>query len=152
MAVREAVHRDPVWRARSNHLIAAEVQLDGTDIATEQLWARRIGADQFELCCIPFFVYDLALGDVVEVDDSSLVRSVLSPSGRYVFRVFFERSNLVFRDEIVRGLESLQSIYEWSSASLLAVDARDEAHASIVAEYLADGERSGMLLYETGKS
>jgi hypothetical protein len=40
----------------------------GTKVTTEQLWARQVGDRHFELCCIPYFVYDLALGDVVEID------------------------------------------------------------------------------------
>src|SRR5947209_2116831 len=61
---REAVHSEPVWRDRSNFIIAAEV-LGGGDTRTEQLWARQVDEHRFEVCCIPFFVYDVALGDVV---------------------------------------------------------------------------------------
>jgi hypothetical protein len=41
------------------------------------LWARQVGDRRFEICCIPFFLYDVALGDVVETDENySLVRVV----------------------------------------------------------------------------
>ncbi|MBI9114878.1 DUF4265 domain-containing protein [Sanguibacter suaedae] len=37
----------------------------------EQLWTKRVGDDLLELCCIPFFAYDLALGNVVRAEASS---------------------------------------------------------------------------------
>ena len=97
--VRETVHQDPVWRERSNFITAAPIP-DGGDIETEQLWARK-DDDGLEICCIPFFVYDLALGDVVETDDDYLVRQVVRQSGRFVFRVWFGES-FHPRDEIAR--------------------------------------------------
>lgn len=36
--IREAVHRDPVWRDRSNFIIGAAIDPGDTNIATEQLW------------------------------------------------------------------------------------------------------------------
>lgn len=89
--VREAVHQEPVWRDRSNFVIAAAVP-GGGDTETEQLWGRQIDERRFEICCIPFFVYDLALGDVVETDGDYIVERVVEPSGRYVFRVWFGES------------------------------------------------------------
>jgi hypothetical protein len=46
-------------------MIGAELAEEDRD---EQLWARQVGDRRFEICCIPFFVYDMALGDVVETD------------------------------------------------------------------------------------
>lgn len=75
-AAREAVHREPMWRERSNFIIATAIDSANTDISTEQLWARKVDDRHFELCCIPFFAYDLALGDVVETDSDFLVQGV----------------------------------------------------------------------------
>lgn len=148
--VREAVHQDPVWRDHSNFIIAAPIS-DGGDIKTEQLWARKDDEGRFEICCIPFFVYDLALGDVVETGADYLVRRVVRPSGRYVFRVWFGES-FHPREEIADELKALGSLVEWSSRNLLAVDAADEEHAQLVADFLMEREKAGHLVYETGRS
>ena len=116
--VSEAVHQDPAWWDRSNFIIAAPVS-DGGDIKTEQLWARKDDKGGFEVCCIPFFAYDLALGDVVEADAEYLVRRVIRPSGRFVFRVWFGES-FQPRDEVADELKALGSLIEWSSRNLLA--------------------------------
>jgi Domain of unknown function (DUF4265) len=149
-AAREAVHRAPVWRERSDFIIASAIDSANTDISTEQLWVRKIDDRHFELCCIPFFAYDLALGDVVETGEDFLVQRVSTRSGRYVFRVYFGRSAHP-REEITERLESLGALLEWSSANLLAVDARDQSHAQVIARFLQEREDLGQLMYETGK-
>lgn len=59
----------------------------------EQLWTKRVGEDRFEICCIPFFVYDLALGDVVRADARTgyVIRSVEQRSGNGVVRIAVKR-------------------------------------------------------------
>ena len=147
--MREAVHKDPVWRDRSNFIIAASIDPGSTGVTTEQLWARRED-DRYEICCIPFFVYDLALGDTVEVDADHLVTDVVARSGRFVFRVHFGEADQP-RDEVMERLEGLGALAEWSSHSLVAVDARGESHAQEVADFLQEQEDAGHLMYETGK-
>jgi hypothetical protein len=148
--VREVVHDNPVWRDRSDFIIAAEIP-NGGEIKTEQLWAHQLDETRFEICCIPFFVYDLALGDIVETDASYLIRRVLQPSGRYTFRVWFGDS-FHPRDPIVDQLVELGALTEWSSRNLLGVDASDDNRAQLVANFLAEREASGVLRYETGRT
>ncbi len=154
MSDREAQHLEPVWRDRSNFIIAADVSSYSDLADREQLWARQVGEDRFELCCIPFFVYDVALGDVVETAPAGERRYVLSrvvePSGRFVFRAWFGES-FHPREEVARDLEELGALLEWSSVNLLAVDARDEEHAQEIANYLAQAEAEGRLMFETGR-
>jgi hypothetical protein len=152
VSAREAVHRDPVWRERANFIVSVAVDSADTDVSTEQLWARKVDDRHFELCCIPFFAYDLALGDVVETDAGYVVQRVSTPSWRYVFRAYFDRGNHGNRDSTVETLQALGAQVEWSSPSLLAVDARDQAHAQQVADYLYEQEKAQRLMYEAGKT
>ena len=107
------------------------------------------------MCCIPFFVYDIARGDVVVTSTKGgrkyVVAKVVEPSGRFVFRVWFGES-FDPRDEIADELMRLGSLIEWSSRNLLAVDAVDHEHAQLVADFLAEREHAGQLIYETGRS
>ena len=48
-----AVHAAPVWREKANFIIRA--LLPERD-RSEQLWARQIGDQRFEVCRIPFFM------------------------------------------------------------------------------------------------
>lgn len=150
---REARHEDPVWRDRSDFVIAAEISSELAD--REQLWAKQLSDDTFEICCIPFFVYDVALGDVVQTAPAGgrryMVQKVVRPSGRFVFRVWFGDS-FQPRREIAEQLETLGAVLEWSSPNLLALDAADEDLAKVISGWLLEREQQGHLVYETGKT
>jgi hypothetical protein len=84
---KDAVHYDPVWREQADFIIGAPLPEQGR---AEQLWARQLGEPLlFEICCIPFFLYDVALGGVVQTDASYELACVAEPSGRFVFRAWF---------------------------------------------------------------
>lgn len=149
------VHQGPVWSDRSNFIINAALTEKDLPRRFEQLFARQVGVDRFEVCCIPFFLYDIALGDVVTTsakdDRKYVVNGVAEPSGRYVFRVWFGESFRP-RDEVADEIKALGSLIEWASRNLLAVDAADLEQARVVADFLGERERLGDLVYETGRS
>ena len=147
----EATHADPVWRNRSDFIIATPIDASDTEVETEQLWARRLGANRFEICCIPFFAYNLALGDVVETSPDFMVDRVVRPSGRYVFRVFFPDSAFS-KTTATSELQALGGLMEWSSSDLLAVDAPDVTRAQSIADYLHSHAVRSHLVYETGRT
>ena len=150
--MREAVHASPVWRDRSNFVIGATVDPAGTDVTSEQLWARKSDDGTFEVCCIPFFAYDLALGDRVLVDDEYNVVRVVWPSGRYVFRVYLDQDQQRDAPRLEDWLRSHDLLFEWSSASLVSIDAPDLPSAQALGAALLEREQRGELLMETGRS
>jgi hypothetical protein len=142
----EAVHANPVWRDRSNFIIRVLLP----DLAaSEQLWARKLSDHEFEICCIPFLTYGIALGDVVETDEDYNVQRVVRSSGRSVFRIWFGSSDWG-KDVVAADLAGLGSLVEWSSRDLMALDAPNPETAKKVTEYLDKGARQGHFIYETG--
>jgi hypothetical protein len=146
----EATHPKPIWRERADFVIGAPLGLSH-HVTSEQLWARRLGELTFEICCIPFHLYDVALGDVVEASPSFDFVRVIKSSGRFTFRVWFS-GQTADRSAVAGALEALGAGLEWSGADLLAVDAADEVIAQAVADYLWSDEQAGRLIYETGKT
>jgi len=144
---KDVIHPEPVWRERADFIIGAPLP----EGRAEQLWARRVDGHLFELCCIPFFVFDVALGDLVETDAGYEIVGVVQRSGRSVFRVWFGESFRP-RQQIADQLSDLGALLEWSSVNLLAVDADGTARAKVVADFLAEREGEGQLTYETGRS
>jgi hypothetical protein len=149
------LHREPVWRNRANSVVCAALSEKDLPRRFEQLFAKRIAEDLFEVCCIPFLVFDIALGDVVATapmgDVDHVVTNVVESSGRYVFRVRFNEASRP-RGEIAEELRALGSLIEWSSRNLLALDAIDQEHAQRVVDFLTERERTGQLTYDTGQS
>jgi hypothetical protein len=149
------LHTDPVWRDRSNFVLNAALPEDAAPKRYEQLFARKIADQEFELCCIPFFLYDLALGDVFttapNADHKFVLDRVIRPSGRYTFRVWFG-GGTASPKEVAAELEQLDALLEWSSAKLLALDTADSEQAQVVANYLQARENAGQLTYETGRT
>lgn len=75
-------------------------------------------------CCIRFFLYDIAFGDVVRTDPAAdrmyVVAKVIEPSCRFVFRVRFVHGMLTNREMVVAALIDLEVLIEALSPTLLA--------------------------------
>lgn len=150
------VHMSPVWRNNANFIIQADIREPATSRSWEQLWARQVGESRFIICCIPFFVYDLALDDEVRTATRDgrqfVVDEVVKPSGHYTFRAWFgSAERITSRDELPDLLKQLGAEFEWYSQNLVAIDASDDSHAQAIANLLADREHHGELVYETGR-
>lgn len=143
-----SVHDAPVWRDKADFILQARLPEDGR---AEQIWSRQISEVRFEICCIPFFVYDLSLGDVVETSEDYWVERVVEVSGRYVFRMWFGESTYP-PQLVVDELESRGALIEWSSPQLVAVDAANQAHADEIAGFLSAQQQSERLIFETGRT
>ena len=151
------VHLSPVWRERADFIINANIEEEGLRRRFEQLWVRRLGERRFEVCCIPFFIYDLALGDEVETTPQGereyILARVARRSGRYTFRAWFgDSSHATARDDVIDALREMGSEFEWHSEDLLAIDAADDERAQEVAYFLQEQEQLGHLTYETGRT
>lgn len=145
-------HVAPIWRDRMDFVFDAALPEDCAPKRFEQLVGRQVADTEFELCCIPFFLYDVSLGDVVVTTPDYLLDRVVRPSGRYTFRVYF-REQVVPKDQIAAELElQLGALLEWHGANLLAVDAADHDVAETIADYLQARENAGQLVFETGRT
>lgn len=149
----EAVHQNPVWQDKANFIIAAYLgEKDGRG-EWEQLWALRLDDRHFSLCCIPFFAYDLALGDEVETDENYVVMRVTKSSGRSTFRIWFGTSTATgIKDDVVSKMMQVGADIEWSSENLLAISAADVDQTQVVVDYLEAQHSVGSLTHETGRT
>jgi hypothetical protein len=148
--MREATHSDPAWRDRSNFIIATDIDPGETDIDTEQLWARKLDDGAFEICCIPFFAYNLSLGDVVLTDADYMVRNVVKESGYRSFRVavFWPKNR---NDDILESILRPGVFHEWSSPKLLALSANSKEMVKYLTTTLDNMQNDKMLHYELSR-
>ncbi|MFI5676912.1 DUF4265 domain-containing protein [Streptomyces cellulosae] len=107
----------------------------GFDDEQEQMWLRPLAEDRFEVCCIPFRVYGMALGDAVRLHGGRFVENVVASSGRLVFRVFFAEPRPPVtggdsRDALREAISSGGFLAEWSGDRHVAVDIPEGADPS----------------------
>lgn len=119
-----AVHDAPAWREKANFIIFADVTEEASTDRWEQIWARQVTEETFELCCIPFFAYGLSLGDVVQTGASKgkmhVIVDVEQKSGRALVRLWLGKAS-VGLDEVVKQLTDLGVQFEVSGRRLVAV-------------------------------
>lgn len=149
---REARHLDPVWRAKADFIIATLLNTENGISEWEQIWAKKMGGNTFIVCCIPFFAYNISLGDLVKTNDDYVIERVLAESGNTVFRIWFlDYNNLTARADILNSILDFGVEMEWSSDNLLAISVNDSKLAQNVADYLMHCESEGRLVYDTGR-
>lgn len=146
-----AVHRAPVWREKSNFIIRAFIEKIDDRSRWEQLWVRKIRQTSFEVCCIPFFVYELSLGDIVETDSNFNLQQVTERSGFHTFRVWIEESDAPFdRVNFISLLIRYGALYEWSTEHLLAISTVTDEQTCAVRDLLIAMSDQRSIQYEIG--
>jgi hypothetical protein len=147
-----ATHSEPLRRKESNFIVRAYLGSDGGENRWEQLWVQKTpNPGQYILCCIPFFVYNLSLGDEVSTDEDLTVRTIIRHSGHKTFRLWFKVPTEHFmRERLMLEIRKHGAFMEWSSNNLLALSAENETAAQSLANLLAHSDYSEVAEYETG--
>ena len=149
-------HIEPAWADRADFLIHADISEPPLPKKLEQLSCMQTAADRFIICCIPFFLYDVSLGDEVRTRSEGsrryLLHEVVRTGGHFTFRVWLEQPDgqSVGR-QIVEGAALLGCLHECYSNRLFALDAPNEQVAEQLSGYLLTREEAGEIRYETGK-
>ncbi len=147
------VHESPARRSKSNYIARVDLSPFGFDGEMEQLWLERLDGESFELCCIPFRVYGMALGDLVSVSgDGTTVTGVIRRSGGRVLRVLLVPGEALKAgsNEIKREVEKLGLISEWSGDRHVAVDVPSVADISSLIGVVERGEAESIMFWEWG--
>lgn len=122
---RIATHSNPITRSDPSFLVRVPVDDVSPPGAWEQLWTRRLGVGEYELTCIPFFAYGMALGDVLQVDEEQghLVTGVRRTLGNGVLRIAVLDKNDVqwVHAQLHDLLGRLEYLHEWSAPGYVAI-------------------------------
>jgi hypothetical protein len=146
----EIQHNNPAWRHKADYVIGAKITdpVWSKRYSSEQLAAKELEDGRFEICCIPFMVYDLCLGDIVVLDKEGNIAKVVDPSGHFGFRVATD--NKSDQDWIIDHMYKAGQLTERYSDKICAIDTEDELTASEISRRLASAEHSGHIVqYET---
>ena len=133
------------------------VEEDSAGVHWEGLLATGLSEDRACISAVPFWLYDLNLGDEVAVIESAerapVATGVVRDGGNYVFRVIFEGAEYDdYRwQSLMIELEPHDCWFDVRSPSFVALSA-PPAQARAVGDYLLAREQCGDLRFETGRS
>ncbi|WP_329557472.1 DUF4265 domain-containing protein [Streptomyces sp. NBC_00696] len=121
-------HEEPAWRGEEHYMAMVDLAQFDLPGMREQIWLREIDkAGEYEVCCIPFYAYGMALGDVVSKGESDTVGPSIRKSGRRALRVLFTapRPLADSRLSLRRALDSVGLMSEWNGDRQVAIDVPD---------------------------
>ncbi|MCP3757786.1 DUF4265 domain-containing protein [Streptomyces sp. TBY4] len=125
--MRFIVHDDPVGRSASNHIARVDLAGFGLDGQVEQLWLHAVADGTYEVACIPFLTYGLALGDTVLLTDDDYVGELVERSGHRALPMMFVPD--VPADDLKRAADRIRAeirraglLSEWNGDRFVAVD------------------------------
>jgi len=143
-------HPNPALKDQADYVIGARIEDDiwSKQYDFEQLAAKKIDDSTFMICCIPFALYDITIGDLVEVDDELNVIKVVKVSDHVAFRIATKSATQ--QASLLELLSSMSANYEVFSDNLIAVDVDNNIDGSNLADKLAELEDSKQIVeYET---
>jgi hypothetical protein len=150
-------HPRPAWGARADfaiqlRIVTGDARLDNPP-RFEELVCQDLGEGFYRICCVPMFLYDLALGDVLKINDGEL-EGVAQESGQHTFRAYFGKAFMPFaREVLIDELATMAGVItEWFSNDLLGISAENDAVANELARWLETAMSRGQLQYETGRT
>lgn len=149
-------HDFPIWREKADFILAA--RLTEADVPKgfkwEQIWAKRVGDGTFEICCIPFVSYGLALGDWVSTkpveERTYVINQIVQRSGHHTYRVWF--NSTMRRGSTIYQIQKLGCLVEerWKDSNLVAVDSPDPGSSMELEHILKDLEETLDIEWESG--
>lgn len=121
------MHEAPAWRPDEGYIAMIDLAPFGFPDLNEQIWLKQVGEARYEVRCVPFRAYGIALGDEVELHDGRFVSRVVQDSGRRVLRIFFTNPRPLengddAREALTRELDSAGLLSEWSGDRHIAID------------------------------
>jgi hypothetical protein len=152
-----ATHSQPAWRQDANHLLLVDLTEHGLPDRYEQLWVKKLESDLYQVCCIPFFLYGLALGDVVRAEKHrghSVITELARRNGRSTIRVAANHPHEVAAQGLLHAiLEERRPLNEWLRPEYVAIDAPTSAeHALLLSGLRAALEPDGVAVVEDATS
>lgn len=150
---KHARHDEPVWRERANFIVQVDLRHHGmASDAYEQLWTRTDDQAMFEVCCLPFFTYGIALGDVVAWNDADRQAVVTRRSGRRLLRcAFVDRDDALAHHESFHGsVIATGALVEFRGTGFVAIDIDSDERLNAVLALVGPLHESGRAQWEWG--
>ncbi len=150
--VESAYHSSPVWSSCANTTVQVDLAQYSMPGRSEELNARLREDGLYMICCVPFFVDGIALGDIVKWDERLRTVDLCVPGGHAVLRIATVRQSddTKYHSFIHAWLRAEGLLHEWRGYGYVAVDIPED-HAVKIPDPLLQRERNGILQISVGE-
>ena len=129
---------------------------DRTIAESEWFWATPVGRNRYKIDNVPFFAYDLAVGDVVEALEKRgrlYVQKIVTRSGNATMRILLKDEVSPDDGSVAARLQQLVELgWRWENCGadrmLRAVDVPAGADLPMVQAILEEGSERGLWIHE----
>ncbi|WP_329491960.1 DUF4265 domain-containing protein [Kitasatospora sp. NBC_01246] len=147
------VHEHPVGRAATNYIARADLAPFGLDGQAEQLWLKAVNDGSYEVACIPFSTYGIALGDTVLLNDDDYVSEVVGTSQHRTLRLLFTPDLPASDLQLAAGrikteITAAGLLSEWNGERFVAVDVPPNAEPSELFAVMEAAVNAGHAFWE----
>ena len=124
----------------------------------ESIWVRKIRGRRYEVCTIPYFAYNMSLGDIVQCgpDEDGIglfVEQVLKKSGNRTVRVGFEVAEGGRHPEAKKFRRFLQRHgieYDYDDAGLISINVPSDEVYEKIQKRLKKMPENAQMIWEDG--
>lgn len=142
-----ATHPHPSWKNEADHIFRCTLKGADGRLEWEQMWGKRNEDGSIVLCCIPFFAYGLALGDIVEIDDDSFFTDVKHRSENLTIRAWTRQVSIDKKRSFIEDMLDLTDAAEMHSDDLVAFSV-SMIKSQEALDFLVRAERAIGVIYE----
>ena len=119
-------HPNPIRGKEANAIVYGKIEVDNDQDVREALWAKYLDKNRYEVYCIPLFVYDLNLGDIIEtlIDEWGCLTldKVVQYSGNRTYWIWFNQPcSESIRSSVTNKLINCECLVEAYNRSLIAI-------------------------------
>lgn len=139
----------------SEEPVLIRIEVTGRNrVSREELWAKYLGNDLYQLKAPSSMIAEFHFGDVVRAvtsppNNMPLVLEVVQRSGHKTIRIVFLREvNDLTQQKILNGLQSFQVTCRMAFDRFWTVDIDPRENYQVVYDYLRSAERAGCLIYK----
>jgi hypothetical protein len=134
--------------------IVFDLPVNDGPIATESLWAERLGASLYRLRNVPFYLRGVSEQDIVRVEENDgrlIVAGIIDRGGHSTYRIFLpeQTSEEQFSKDWI-PLQELGCTYERARRRLVAIDVPPHADVYAVYDVLEHGEKERRWEFKEG--
>jgi len=149
------IHHKPAWREKADSIVNARIETSSEEVIYESLWAKQLQHNLYQVCCIPYFIYDLSIGDIFEADlgkrGGLVFKNVVESSGNETIWLHFHNALRDDLNNILKKIIEAECLYEGYNERFLALNISSKIQRDNVLKSLDKEIKAGTAQYSSNR-